>query len=608
MALTLCAGQSDIQSTNLLKYFGEETFNELYPEWNPKQSPIIPSTKQWKQVAAEVSEAEELAKDLSYYQEPPIPQHVPGIGSNNWAVAASKTKNGNAILANDPHLMLTLPSIWYEVHINTPDLNVYGVSLPGIPGVIIGFNDHIAWGVTNVGHDVMDWYKIKWLDDEQTKYELDGVAKEVDYRIETIKVKGAPDIIDTIKYTAWGPVVPDNSAWTNYQGLSMKWLALDAPDRDELNAFMELSQGKNHDDYINALSKYILPAQNFVFASVQGDVAIKVNGKLPIKEQQNGRFIKDGSTTASDWKGFIPRDELPSDHKPERGFVSSANQHSTSPDYPYYYNGGFENYRGRIVNDLLEEMEDITVEDMMEMHQNSVSYKAKDVLPIMLSTLDQSSLNAEQKELLTKLQNWNYSYDVESLAASYFDDWFKKLYNLTFDEVSGLRDSMAIKMPASWILVQKLETNQNDRFFDIQETSKVESANDLIQQSFVKMSEHFSEKDDHKWTSYNKRRIEHIGTIPSFSVYDVQAPGHGDVINAYNTVWGPSWRMIVELDKEKVNAYGVFPGGQSGNPGSPYYKTGIENWSKGKYFKLNFTKNKAELDEVKSYTMNFKKS
>lgn len=607
MAIMLCSGQSDIQSTNLLKHFGEETFTELYPEWNPKQSPIIPSTKDWDKVASNISEAEELTKSLSYYQEPPIPEHVPGIGSNNWAVAASKTKNGNAILANDPHLKLSLPSIWYEVHINTPEINVYGVSLPGIPGVVIGFNDNIAWGVTNVGHDVLDWYKIKWLDDAQTKYELDGKTMDVEYRIETIKVKDAPDQIDSIKYTHWGPVMPDNSPWKNYQGLAMRWVASDAPDTDELTAFMDLAKGKDHSDYVDALANYIAPAQNFVFASVAGDVGIKVNGKLPIKEQQNGRFIQDGSKTDNGWKGFIPRNELPADHMPERGFVSSANQHSTAPDYPYYYNGGFENYRGRIINDLLGEMEDITVEDMMELHQNSVSYKAKDALPIMLSKIDAASLNEEQKKILEKLNNWNHSYDVESHAASYFDDWYEEFYDLTFDEVSSLKDSMAVKMPRDWVLVKKLEDNVSDRFFDIVTTSKVENADDLILLAFTKMTENFEEKDDHKWTSYNKRRIEHIASIPSFSVNDVQAPGHGDVINAYNEVWGPSWRMIVELDKNKVNAYGVFPGGQSGNPGSPFYKTGIDNWTNGKYFKLNFVKAKEDLDEVKSYSIKFKK-
>ena len=608
MALTLCAGQSDIQATNLLKYFGQETFSELFPEWNPKQSPIIPSTKTWNNTSASISESEELAKSLSYYQKPPIPEHVPGIGSNNWAVAASKTKNGNAILANDPHLKLTLPSIWYEVHINTPEVNVYGVSLPGVPGVIIGFNDNIAWGVTNVGHDVLDWYKIKWLNDEQTIYELDGETKEVEYRIEKIAVKGAPDIIDTIKYTHWGPVLPDDSPWENYQGLSMRWLALDAPDRDELNSFMQMAKGKNHDDYLNALANYILPAQNFAFASVDGDVAIKVNGKLPIKNEQNGRFIKDGSKTANGWKGFIPRNELPADHKPERGFISSANQNSTAPDYPYYYNGRFENYRGRIINDMLEEMENITVDDMMAMHQNSVSYKAKDALPSMINLISNSDLNDDQKEILDKLSKWNYSYDVESAAASYFDDWYEEFYDLTFDEISNLKDSMTVMMPSDWVLVKKLEDNQDDRFFDIQGTTIIENAGDLVRQAFMKMTENFSEKDDHKWTTYNKRRIEHIASIPSFSVNNVQAPGHGDVINAYNTVWGPSWRMIVELDKDKVNAYGVFPGGQSGNPGSPFYKTGIDNWTNGKYFKLNFVKQKEQLDEVKSYSINFSKS
>ena len=142
-----------------------------------------------------------------YKRSTPLPPE--GIGSNNWAVAGSKTKSGHPILSSDPHLRLTLPSIWFENHIQTKEMNAYGVSVPGIPGILIGWNDSIAWGETNVGQDVADWYKLKWTDESMQSYELDGKMVSVHYRYEKIKVKGKPDVTDTVKYTVWGPVVVD---------------------------------------------------------------------------------------------------------------------------------------------------------------------------------------------------------------------------------------------------------------------------------------------------------------------------------------------------------------------------------------------------------------
>jgi len=236
-------------------------------------------------------------------------------------------------------------------------MNAYGVCLPGVPGVIIGFNENIAWGQTNVGQDVVDWYRIKWVDEAKTKYWLDGQEKEVAYVYESYQVNGRKEVlVDTVKYTYWGPIVYEDDALPK-QDLAMHWVAHNPGNGEELEFITDLDKADNYEDYSAALTKYETPAQNFVFAARDGDIAIKVNGKLPIKKDQQGRFVQEGNETANDWSGWIPKTQVPQIKNPARGFVSSANQHSTDPSYPYYYNGGFADYRGRVANRYLAKME-----------------------------------------------------------------------------------------------------------------------------------------------------------------------------------------------------------------------------------------------------------
>lgn len=590
-ANTLCFGHNDLKTTNARAFFGDSLFAELYPEYNPKQSPIIPEGTPWDfdKLALEESSPTDAPIGMLPYESMPMAPSF--IGSNNWAVSGSKTASGNPILCNDPHLDLTLPAIWYEVQIHTPDINAYGVSAPGVPGIIIGFNEDVAWGVTNVGWDVLDWYTIKWADESRSAYVLDGQSQKVDYRIEEIYVKGQKEpVIDSVKYTVWGPVAYESEE-SEYNGMAMRWIAHDKPDEKpfyEIGTFLRLMKARNYEDYRQALSGFDAPAQNFAFASNEGDIALRVNGKFPIRRDQQGRFIQDGSSSNNAWKAFIPREQVPAVKNPERGFVSSANQRSTDSSYPYYYLGrNFDDYRGRYVNRKLENMDNITAEDMMSMQNDNYSIFAEDGLPPLLQLIEGADLSETEQAMKKLLSQWRYRFDEEETAPLLFLSWEGKMYQKTMDEIQQQDKKTDMEYIQGWRFFELLSEQPNHQIFDIQETEPLETARDLALATFKEACAEYESLSEEKrpWSKAKGTFIPHLGNIPGMGSQTLLNGGYDDAINSVKKSNGPSWRMIVETG-EQPKAFGVFPGGPSGNPGSPYYQNTIQHWTEGKYYPL----------------------
>ena len=605
MAQTLNFRHYDLASTNALNHFGKETFDFLYPEFNPKQSPIIPEEAKWEFEAlySEPDSNQQLIGEI--FPHPALPMSPEGIGSNNWAVSGSKTASGNPILCNDPHLQLTLPAIWYEIQINTPDINAYGVSLPGMPGITIGFNEYAAWGMTNVGQDVTDWYRLKWADETKQSYYFDGETKKIETTVEEIKVRGAAEPVrDTIKHTHFGTIVYENDD-NGLQDMAMRWVSAEGSRTNELESFLILNRAKNYQDYSKALANYENPAQNFVFASKEGDIALKVNGKFPIKADQGGRFIEDGSKSNSQWKGFIPMDQVPQIKNPEQGFIASANQKSTDDTYPYYYHGSFDDYRGRFINRELAEMENITVEDMKGLQLNSYSIIAEEGLPLLLKYVDRSRLSEEQLKLIGQLEKWDYRFKGEDLAPVLFWEWMQKMYDGLWDEVLPLQEEMQILSPEWWRTIQMMEIDTASVFWDKQSTTdKTEGPADIITESFLAMVEAIEKDADGNffdWQQYKSTHIPHLARLEPFGRFELPVGGFRQAPNAIAESHGPSWRMVVELG-ETMNAFGVYPGGQSGNPASPYYDDMVDQWVKGEYNQLWFMKSAGEESPKKLFT------
>lgn len=256
MAETL-SGDSDLAYTNFRNLFGEDWMQQLFPEYPQGTVPVV--TKQNWGFQPGIPPIPEQNYPDSGLVSSILPGKVPGYGSNNWAVSGSKTESGNPILANDPHLALNLPSLWYAIQLSTPTYSVKGASLPGAMGVIIGFNERIAWGMTNADRDVKDWYKITFKDHSRKEYLYNGQWIQSTSRLEPIKIKGQQDFVDTVIYTHYGPVVYDRNFLTEGKptNFALKWTALEGS--NEQRTFLSLNKAADYEDFWKQLVITLLP-------------------------------------------------------------------------------------------------------------------------------------------------------------------------------------------------------------------------------------------------------------------------------------------------------------------------------------------------------------
>ncbi len=610
MRNVLNGGSDDFRMTNALSKYGMDVVKDLFPNYPTNESPIIPAGTKWDftpvavpAAPAQVSANANISEPLAFN----IPTHSPEIGSNNWVVSGTKSATGLPILANDPHLQLTLPSIWYQMQLCTPTMNVYGACLPGAPGVVIGFNKDIAWGVTNVGSDVMDFYQIKFKDKTKKEYWYNGAWKPTTMRVEEFVVKGRPESLkDTVFSTHHGPIVYNVASEKNLNqtvpaGHAMRWIALEKEGTD-LMAFYYLNRAKNYADYRKALTYYVAPAQNFIFASNENDISITPNGKLPLKWKEQGKFIMDGSNPANDWQGWIPTEQNPTAKNPAQGFLSSANQFSTDPTYPYYLGWKFApSERAIRINERLAAMQKATVDSLRLLQNDNFNVEARAILPELMEILNSDSSNNANAayQVLTK---WNMKNDASEMGATIFERWVKELRYMIWEDEFSMKDkNNPMNYPSrsrTWDMVKKQPTA---KWFDnVSTKDKQETMQDIVKSSFKATIDSLTMKlgpmtpVTWAWNQVKSTDINHLGRLPGFGRQDIPNGGGGGIVNATTEVNGPSWRMVVQLDKGWPKAYGLYPGGQSGNPASPFYDNMIDKWAKGELNELLFMKTKDE--------------
>ena len=591
-------GDADLSMNNTRDYLGYETFKKLFPERPDSLDPIIPRGTAFGKPSM-VAKVPATA-DSAYFHKsgkgitaaPPI---IPdkNNGSNNWAVSGSKTKSGKPILCNDPHLGLNLPSLWYEMQISTPSQNTYGASFPGAPSIIIGFNDKIAWGVTNAGRDVKDFYDITFKDTSMQEYLLNNTWVKSTFRYEQIKVKGEPDDLETIAMTVFGPVMYDQhykSSNEDGRNIAVRWTAHDSS--NELLTFVKLNRARSFSDYIDAISSYQCPGQNFVFASVSGDIAIRQQGKFVNHWKHQGDFIQPGNDSAYLWQGFIPANENPQIINPARGFVSSANQMVTDSTYPYYLgrSGNFPVYRGLIINRKLAQMNQITPEDMQTMQTDTYNVLAEITRPKLLQYLDEKQLTITEKNYLDTLKDWNLRNDIHEKGATIYKTFWDSLYKQTYgDEYRNAK--FRLYWPEQVTLAEALIKDSAYAFADDISTPAIkETWKDIVLIAFQKACKTLvkeSQTNQLEWGVHKDTYIGHLLKIPALGRLHLPIGGGAEEINATTENHGPSWRMIVHMTIP-IEAYAVYPGGQNGNPGSPYYDSFVDHWVNGKYYSILF--------------------
>jgi penicillin amidase len=613
MAFDLSGRSDDLRMSNALAKYGPAVVKDLFPDYPVQEDPIVPVGTPLDFTPLPVPATPPgFAAAMSGL----VPQHEPDpeLGSNNFAVSGAKSATGYPLLANDPHLQLNLPSIWYQVQLAAPGVNVYGVSIPGVPFAIIGFNEQVAWGVTNVAADVLDWYQLKFKDNTRREYWHDGRWKPVRRVVERIKVRGQPDRLDTVLYTHHGPIVYDKPEKPFLPGQvpvahAMRWTAHDAA--NEFQTFYRLNRAHNYQDYTTALSTYGTPAQNFIFASADKDIAIWPNGRFPLKWRDQGKFILDGTDPAYDWQGWIPAAQNPHVKNPPRQFVSSANQFSTGPDYPYYlnWNYGDGTYdRSHRINTRLARMTQATPDSLRMLQNDNLNLTAQLLLPRLLELVvgpangdTLVAATSPEAQVLAEMRRWNYQYNADALSPSVYDLWYSSLVKRIWDDDFGPKATgLEMRYPARDRTKQLLLHEENSPWIDNRRTSQRETLPQLVRRSLRFATDSLTRKYGPlgpKWAWKNQKGTDvlHMLQLPGFGHVDLDCGGGAGIVNATSERNGPSWRMVVALGPQ-VRAYGVFPGGQSGNPGSAAYDDMLETWRVGQLNELIFLRSATEAN------------
>ena len=616
MALDLAGREDDFEYTAARNALSKLDFERLNPIRQDSLDPIIPkdsvfnSTIKVKIPASADSLYFTYQKDSSRLPAEPFKPDRSN-GSNNWAVSGRKTKSGYPILCSDPHLGLNLPSLWYEIQIETPRFNAYGVSFPSAPGIIIGFNDHCAFGVTNAGRDVRDYYTVKFKDSSRTAYLYNGEWKSTEFRYEHIKIKDKAELIDTVAYTVWGPVMFEprfpgrskDSKDNNYY--AVKWKAHDPS--NEMKMFYLLDRAKNYDDYVEAIGNLHTPGQNCAFACKDGDIAMWCQGEFPAKWRRQGDFVMPGIDSSYDWQGIIPQKENPHVRNPERGFVSSANQLPVDSSYPYYIGGSFPNYRGITINRRLNAMQDITPQDMEQLQTDNFNVFAQMARPVLVKNMPASKLNDDERKYWNIFTQWNLRSDTGEKGPSVFTTLWDSLEQVVWKDEAALTNSAY--WPYASTLLEGILKDSAYKYVDDINTPEKETLSDDLLLALKKAVPVLKQADSAGrlvWAKFKATKVQHLTRLPALSRLNLPIGGGVHIINAAKKDHGPSWRMVVSLTPQ-TEAYGVYPGGQSGNPGSKYYDSFIDSWAKGQYYPLWVMKKEEAMDKRVKYKMTFSK-
>ena len=614
MGLTLAYTTNDLRLARVADRIGLDAAAGLFPEVSPIQEPIEPNGLDRTRIDTILLPAPDLenevhAAPVQSALKCVVPAWCPETqadlpaASNNWAVAPSRSATGHALLAGDPHLELTLPSVWYEIHLLVPgELDVYGVTFAGTPGVVLGFNRDIAWSFTNTGSDAIDYYR-ETLDrpDRPTRYLVDGEWRDLEQRVEEYYGKdGRLLFTDTLYATHRGPLMLGGDP------LSFRWTVLE--EGANLAVFSALDRARSVKEWLTAMESFNAPAQNGVVADRAGNIAIRSNGRFPVRAGNgSGRVIRDGSHSENDWQGSWPVSRYPFSLNPERGFVFSANQQPLDPRIrPGYLGYDWPSpWRAMQIAQLLRSDSNVTPDDMRRFQTSAESARAelfgKLLLEIARDVLDGNPDRPALAEAVELLADWDFKYSRENERAILFEYIMSELSRRTWDE---LQDTVGrrVKTPAAAILYELL-LDPDSEWWDVRSsTDRRETREDIVVASIdaalARAKKDFGPPDGGgwRWDEVRKRNIYHLARIPGLSRTGIRMDG-GPATNSPLSgrgTHGASWRMVVDLGDE-VTASVTYPGGQSGNPVSTWYDDRIEEWISGSLHQALFPHGPGDL-------------
>jgi penicillin amidase len=505
-----------------------------------------------------------------------------GLGSNNWVVSGAHTATGKPLLANDTHLELTIPSIWYEVHLTAPGWNVKGFTLPGAPMVIIGHNERIAWGFTNNGADVQDLYIETFNPESPTEYRVNGKWAKAQVLDEVIRVKGQPDEHLQITVTRHGPIVHREGD----VAYAMRWTATEPGGLT--NSYNWLGKARNWKEFRETMKHVWGPGQNAVYADVEGNIGYVMAARVPIRKKGHGEVPVRGDTDDYEWTGYIPFEQLPQALNPESGLIVTANARVVGPNYkPYLTDRWEEPYRTARIYDLLHDRRDLRPQDMLKVQTDTYSYPHVFLADQLIAAAKTAKpKDARAQKLIDGLKDWNGIADAHSPEVSFLHATRRAALDLLLEPILGT-DTALYQWRVTTFL-QKILTDRPSKWLPAAYKNYDEllaAAADRAVSTLANQSK--SERtEDWAWEKFNSLDMFHPlgreGLLKTFlSITDKPQSGTLYSVRAATKTHGPAMRFVGNPGNWDESIL-LITGGQSGQPGSSHYSDQFSYWYEGK--------------------------
>lgn len=595
---------SELLRARLVGLFGPDAVNELMPDYVETGPLIVPDEARAYRDLGQPDVAAvqaDLGRVLSPIRD--------SLGSNNWVVSGQKTASGKPLLCDDPHLGIRLPSVWWEVGLHGGGFDVVGASLAGVPGVVIGHNNRIAWGVTNVNPDVQDLYleRVRGLNTDRPEYEYQGQWLPATVRQEVIKVKGKPDELLRVVSTRHGPLL-------NYvvsgleQPVAFKWTALYEPS-EAARSIIDLNLAQNFEQFRTALSYFAAPSQNFVYADVDGNIGYQMPGRIPRRATGQGKVPAPGWTGEYEWRDYIPFNELPYSYNPPSGFIATANNKVVSDSYPYFISAEWAApYRAQRIADVLSQGNRLTVEDMKGLQADTMQLFNQRFAKTLVTIQPQGWL---QTEALKVVAAWDGKADIDSAGAALVEVTYRELLRLTFaDELpASVYNDYLGQSAMHHMFVERALQQPTNPWWDDKATQAVEGRDALLAKAFEAAVEFLAKQygdvpTEWKWGRLHTATFQHgplgqsgiaflerllnRGPIPARGgIYTVNAASF-NYRRPYAVSSLASFRQVIDL-ADWGNSWSIHTTGQSGHPFSRFYSNMIDPWQRVEYHRMLYT-------------------
>lgn len=629
MALQLsCNWREELVRARLIATVGAERAAMLEPHYPNDHPIIVPPGVQYTPTIGQ-SATERANATARFFPD------GEGQGSNSWAVAAHRTAGGGPLLASDPHLAITMPSLWYENHLSGGDFHVTGASIPGTPGIVIGHNEHIAWGVTNSRNDVQDLYLEKFDPSDPTglRYEYQGQWETAELVREEIVVRGQREVvIEEVRITRHGPIInaltPKHTSGSNgeaarvEQPLAMRWTAL-APSR-LMRAVFRLNRARDWESFREALADWTVPPQNFTYADVEGNIGYALGGDIPLRAKGDGRLPVPGWTGEYEWVGIIPHAELPHVLNPAEGFVITANNRIVDDSYPYPFPAEWLNgYRAERIRQLIEQTPRHDAESFARIHADVRSLPGLE-LAALAGRLPADEPLAQQAR--DALATWNGELSADSVGGTIYARLRERLLSTVYADAAEAFNS-TVGLGAFATLPGR---DMAHRTFPRLLRSLIErddrccgerTADEILTAAWnATLAELRAELGDDvatwRYGRIHTLTIRHpLGSLPALAAIFNRGPfptgGDLDTVNMGYLprefagppfYIAPSYRQICDTS-DWDRSQSIQPTGQSGHPGSRHYSDFVQPWLNVQYHPMPWSRSRVEEVAVTRMTL-----